>query len=327
MMLAFMGRRAFAARRESGPITLITALDPDTPPISGPPVADRLDVLMHDIGQPMVRAGLVAPTVGVSGEIAACIQRSIDADRDLVAVCESGVGRSAAIVAAAARMLGQTEAELYGPVFSGGAYNRRLYQQIVEAAGLTVAPTPKVSIVVRVKYPLDRLEAFLLSLQRQRWPNWECVVVTDGPHPDATLLVDDDRRVRVVETPERRGRWGHPWRQAGIDACTGDYIGLQNDDNYLTPGFMEQAVLALQYQQEVPGDLCLVNMVHNYFGYAGLSVQVGAADLGAWLASAELVKATPWVGDDFYYDNTYLIELAKRATNIVQVRRFLMVHN
>lgn len=309
------------------PVAIISALDPDARPIAFPAgieILDYLPMAFHDITTPC--EGLVLPTRAHALDIAEFIRRCQRHDWPMIALCEAGVGRSAAIAAAAARMVGTTHASVRQQVLSLGTYNRLLYKLLLDVAMIPRPPEPSVSIAVRVKYSPDRLLAFMLSMQRQRWTNWQCVAVTDGPNPAVVSMAKmlDEPRLTVIETPERKGRWGHPWRQVGIDACTGDYIGLQNDDNYLTPGFLEQAMMALEASH---ADLCLINMLHNYFSYRACVVEVGSADVGSWIAKAELVKATPWTGDDFVSDNDYVRALANKASQITNVQNFLFVHN
>src|ERR1700753_708354 len=97
----------------------------------------------------------------------------------------------------------------------------------------------KVSFCIRVKYPVDRLLAMILSLKRQTHDNWEAIVTTDGPNEEARLLVQSpwgyDQRIRFFETEKPLGYWGHPYRNFAISQCKGDVIGLTNDDNYYAP--------------------------------------------------------------------------------------------
>jgi hypothetical protein len=53
--------------------------------------------------------------------------------------------------------------------------------ELLSAAGMNLEIDPLVSIAVRIKYAPDRLKLFILSMQRQRYENWEVVAVTDGP--------------------------------------------------------------------------------------------------------------------------------------------------
>jgi hypothetical protein len=108
----------------------------------------------------------------------------------------------------------------------------------------------------------------------------------------------------------------------GIEACTGAYIGLSNDDNYYVPGYLEQMVNALERDR---ADLALCAMLHSYWGWT--TVKAGD-DLGSWIARRELVLQTPWAGDDFLYDAQYLDLLrSKAAGRTTIVDRPLFIHN
>lgn len=326
MQVSYQSRRSYEHLAEAPVNTwAVVMLDPGARPMRWPPGSDHtLEMAFHDITERC--DGLVVPSYEQVIQIAAFIQQCHKAHGNVMALCEAGVGRSAAVAAGASQMLGIEYATVRDSILRRGAYNRRIYHLLLTAAELPTPPEPKVSIVVRVKYPLDALMGFIFSMQRQRYDNWELVVVTDGPNAEALELIRQlgDARIVPVETPERRGRWGHPWRQLGIDKATGDIIGLQNDDNYLTPGFIEQSVLAMQAER---ADMVMINHLHNYYGYRPLESRVGESDLGAWMAKAELVKATPWTGDDFLSDNDYIKAVAAKAQTIVNPGTVLFVHN
>jgi predicted protein tyrosine phosphatase len=238
----------------------------------------------------------------------------------VVIQCQVGVGRSQAVAAALAKILGNQE--LSKRIRQNGTYNKRLYSLLLGAAGINVEPEPLVSIAVRIKYAPDRLNLFLLSMKRQRYQNWEVIAITDGPNSAAAEFIRafGDPRVKFIETEKRLGRWGHPYRQLGISACQGEFIGLSNDDNYYVPGYIEQMVNALE-----AADIALAQTLHSYSGWKVTGV---GADLGCWVARAELVKSTPWHGVEFDSDAQYLNALiAKAGKRVAKIHRPLFVHN
>lgn len=105
---------------------------------------------------------------------------------------------------------------------------------------LAVPGDPKVSLAIATYQQGDELACLLYSLKAQTYANWEAVVIHDGPGPEARAVVGrvGDPRIRLLEAPERRGGYGHPWRPLGIAASTGDYIGLSNGDNYYAPVYL-----------------------------------------------------------------------------------------
>jgi hypothetical protein len=236
----------------------------------------------------------------------------------LIVQCQVGVGRSQAVQAALFKIGGGD----YKSVLHRGTYNRRLYKLLLAAANVPADPEPLVSLSVRVKYAPDRLQLFLLSMRRQRYENWEVVAVTDGPNPPAARLVAEmqDPRVRLIETEKPLGCWGHPYRQLGLDACRGEYIGMSNDDNYYVPGYLEQMLDALEH-----ADLAVCPMLHNYHAWARATA---GGDLGCWIARASLVRQVPWPGNYFSADEDYFQALKALARDrVVTLDRVLFVHN
>jgi hypothetical protein len=236
----------------------------------------------------------------------------------LVVQCEAGFGRSQAVLAALLKIRGVDNQS----VIHRGTYNRNLYGKLLLAAGLPLEPQPLVSLAVRVKYSPDRLKLFLLSMQRQRHENWEVIAVTDGPNEATVRLVAEvnDGRVRLIETEKPLGRWGHPYRQLGLDACRGEFIGMSNDDNYYVPGYVEQMLHALEN-----ADLALCEVLHSYFAWAA---KPAGEDLGCWIARASLVRQVPWTGQDFTSDKDYIRSLREAAKDRVAiVPRPLFIHN
>ena len=234
--------------------------------------------------------------------------------------CQVGIGRSLAAYAAVLKLHGGDPR----PALYKGTHNRNLYRKILAAGGMAPDPEPRVSLVARLKYAPDRMTALLLSIQRQRYDNWELVFVSDGPNAAAREVVEQhgDARVRLIETREPAGRWGHPYRQLGIEACTGDLVGLTNDDNYYVPGYFEQMANAIERES---ADIALCQALHSYWGWRPIAE---GRDLGSWIARRELVRRTPWAGDDFYYDAEYLQALLGNAGGrVAKVDVPLFIHN
>lgn len=186
----------------------------------------------------------------------------------------------------------------------------------------------KTSICVRVKYPVDRLHALILSLQRQTHTNWEAVVTTDGPNPAAAALVAGlkEPRLVLVETPEPKGCWGHPYRNLAISRCTGELIGLTNDDNYYVPGYLATMTQALI---ENNAQMVMCDMVHKDFEWGILETRPerNACDLGNWIVLSRIAKTTPWPGNSSTDDGKYVELMAAKCERIAIVKRPLFVKN
>jgi predicted protein tyrosine phosphatase len=281
-------------------------------------VIERLDLIFNDAGDDF--GAVRSPTDEDARKILEFYRRHEASAPHLVFQCQVGIGRSLAATAAILRLRGGD----YLAVLDRGTHNRALYRKMIAAAGIAPDPEPLVSLAVRVKYTPDKMLGFLLSIQRQRYDNWELIFVTDGPNPGAYRIVEEarDARVRLLETAKSLGLWGHPYRQLGMDACRGELIGISNDDNYYVPGYLEQMVNALQRQD---AELALCGALHNYWGWRPIEP---GRDLGSWLARASLVRRSPWTGEDFFSDVDYIALLEKNAAGrVVMVDRPLLVHN
>lgn len=279
-------------------------------------VIDRLCCFFNDVEEDYL--GIRAPTKEDAERIfnfahEHCFENSTP---HLVVQCQAGVGRSLAVCAALDRIWNNTNRR------PPPTANRTLYRHLLELGEGFAPAEPLVSLAVRVKYGPDRLGAFLLSMLRQRYDNWEVVAFTDGPNYEAQEVVEqfNDERVTLLETTRRLGRWGHPYRQAAFERCQGEWIGTQNDDNYLTPGYLEQMVAAAEDEQ---ADVVCCQMLHRYSGWG---VVAPGGDLCGWLAKAKLIHKTKWEGTGFIADRDYLLKISA-GNKVATVGRPLVVKN
>lgn len=315
-------RQQLEAARLQFDYALISFRDPCLPACLTSRACLRLDLVLHDLSQDL--PNLPGPQQQHAAAICA-FAAELPPELPLIIQCEAGIGRSAATAAALMRHQGD---ERYRELLKLGTYNRRLYRLLSAELGLDVPVEPLVALAVRVKYPLDRAAAFLMSLRRQRYENWRCFMVLDGPQEHATgsELFDG---VTWIETTVRRGLWGHPYRQLGIDHCLAagaTYVGLNNDDNYLTPGYLEQLVAALQ---ETGADLVLCQTLHACIGWQVIPSEprVGCVDIGNWLAAADLIRQVPFHETDYFADGRFVERMAAKARSIVRIERPLFVKN
>lgn len=236
----------------------------------------------------------------------------------IVAQCQAGAGRSVAVCMALSRMRGL---EWPTPL----AFNRTLYKMLLAQAGVDPEPEPLVSIALRVKYSADYFLQFMLGMQHQRYSNWEVVAFTDGLRPDIRQLVEcsgEEGRLVLIENSEPKGRWGHPYRQAALELCRGEWIGTNNDDNQLSPGYIEQLVMAGQRMQ-APLAVCMGS--HRYSGWNVCPVGM---DLAMWLARRELIHQCPWNETDFEADRRYLKRLYEAAgSRAAEIPSCLVIKN
>jgi len=307
-----------ATQRLAGPSAVICIADPGDKPA---PIRDlanvraRLNLYFHDAIEAF--GGVRPPTLQDARKILRFVEQQCSAPH-VVVQCYSEKGRSESVQAALMKIKGHDPRA----ILREGTYNPLLYRLLLAAAGVPLDPEPLVSINVRVKYAPDRLRLFLLCMKRQRHENWEAVAVTDGPNPDAARLVAElnDSRIRLIQTETPLGLWGHPYRQLGLDACRGEFIGMSNDDNYYVPGYLEQMLYAIE-----DADFAQCAMTHSYRAWGTRDL---GTDLGCWIARASLVRQVPWPGTHFPADEDYIKALKALANDrVATVNRPLFVHN
>jgi hypothetical protein len=201
---------------------------------------------------------------------------------------QNGAVYSHAVMAAAVRYGGANDIS----VRCRGSYDREYYFKLLAAKNVPAPAEPLVTVVVSTYGDPDHLRAFMLAMKFQRYTNWEVIVVTDGPNPNAAAVVEEElkrgRRISIIQTPERRGHWGFFWRHLGVDAAKGEYISLQNDDNYPTPGYLEQMVLAMQSYN---ARIVMCDCIHSYVGW---SVLPECEDISCVMMATSLAKGRNW---------------------------------
>lgn len=115
---------------------------------------------------------------------------------------------------------------------------------------------PWVTVLVATYNGTERIGACLDSLVRQSLPApmFEIVVVQNGPAcgtPDLVRALQaehPDHTIRLIETPEPGAANA---RNLGIDAACGQYVTIVDDDDWVSPGFLE-ALLAAARPGVVP---------------------------------------------------------------------------
>lgn len=195
---------------------------------------------------------------------------------------------------------------------------------------LPIKGSPLVSMVIATYQQGDELACLLYSLRAQTYPNWEALVIHDGPKAEwrkewEKISIPFDPRIKLIDTPVHEGRWGHPHRQWGISQARGEYICLSNGDNYYVPVFFEWML----YEMQKGADFVHCYMVHSHKRYADfhtipLKTKI---DLGAWMGHHSIVKSTPWTDYGFAGDGTFIEAVAGKAKKISCIPAFLFVHN
>ena len=99
---------------------------------------------------------------------------------------------------------------------------------------------PKVSIIVPCWGVEKYLDRCVESLVNQTLTDIEIILVDDGSTDNCPAMCDrwaeKDSRIKVIH--KENGGLSSA-RNAGLDACTGDYIGFVDSDDWIEPDMYE----------------------------------------------------------------------------------------
>src|SRR3954465_7064913 len=90
---------------------------------------------------------------------------------------------------------------------------------------------PLVSAVIPTRNRPDLVCRAVRSALNQTYPNFEVVVVVDGPDPATVAVLEELRspRVRIIALPENVG--GSEARKIGPPEARGEWVALLDDDD------------------------------------------------------------------------------------------------
>ncbi len=178
---------------------------------------------------------------------------------------------------------------------------------------------------------LEALLCLLYSFRAQTHKRWEAIVTHDGPITDPAvrdaITSVKDKRIKLIETAEHKHHFGHPHRHWAITThATGDVVGFTNQDNYYVPSYFSWM---LSEMEEKRADFVYCDMVHSHtrWHFFPTKPKYKHLDLGGWLATASLVRATPWTDYSFSGDGAYINALVRKAKRVAKVGACLFVHN
>ena len=111
---------------------------------------------------------------------------------------------------------------------------------------------PKVSVNISV-YNMDKyVEYALLSVLRQTFQDWECIIVNDGSTDDTEKIVKEyvkrDPRCKYVYQDNRGLAEA---RNAAIKSSTGEYIAFLDADDLWEPDMLEKTISYLDANPDV----------------------------------------------------------------------------
>lgn len=100
-----------------------------------------------------------------------------------------------------------------------------------------------VSIIVPVYNAQDSLESCLMSIIRQRYPQWELVLVDDGSQDDSLEICkrysNMDSRIQVIHTDNCGVSSA---RNTGMENAQGEYIVFVDSDDMIHPDFLSECL-------------------------------------------------------------------------------------
>lgn len=177
------------------------------------------------------------------------------------------------------------------------------------------------------------------SLLLQTHKNWELILIHDGPSENGMkTYIPNDERIKYIETKERKGNYGHPWRQWALNEILSGrlsedcgYIVVGNADNYLVPVFTEYLLKGFNGSHTAVATYCDA-MVHSYKAWQVIpcKLQRGYVDCSGVMIKKEIACEVGWrdtVGHSA--DWTFFSDIATRYSwrNFLPVRGCLLVHN
>ncbi|MFV5686299.1 glycosyltransferase family 2 protein [Flavobacterium sp. GB2R13] len=90
----------------------------------------------------------------------------------------------------------------------------------------------------------------LVSIQRQTYPYWECIIIDDGSVDDSKSLIlgflKDDRRFTYLQRPENRPKGASSCRNYGFELSKGSFVQFFDSDDIMHPNHLEEKIIAIK---------------------------------------------------------------------------------
>jgi glycosyltransferase involved in cell wall biosynthesis len=110
--------------------------------------------------------------------------------------------------------------------------------------------SPKVSIIMATYNRAHFIEETLLSIQKQTFTDWECLIIDDGGTDNTkeciTPILEQDRRYKYSKRPANYLKGLSGCRNYGLDLAKGEYIIFFDDDDIVHPLNLELCVFELK---------------------------------------------------------------------------------
>lgn len=191
------------------------------------------------------------------------------------------------------------------------------------------------------------LTVFCSSLILQTNPDWELLLIHDGPIPEPVkkiMSIYNDPRIRMINSEIRHNDYGHSNRRLGlnmIDGIEDDYVYITNADNYVVPTFIEQMLGATKYMringqgmmEEARVGIVYCDTVHSHYGHAlhKSALKEGGLDMGSFIVRYDIAKSVGFTWTHYSADGAYA-EAAKNKCDAMGIEyryipKPLFVHN
>lgn len=110
---------------------------------------------------------------------------------------------------------------------------------------------PKVSVCIPTYNRANLLPYAVNSVLSQTYTDFELIICDDGSKDNTAEVVSkwDDPRIRYIRQPVNGGRSRN--MRSGFEAATGDYFIKFDDDDAITPEFLEKTVAVLDAEPDV----------------------------------------------------------------------------
>jgi hypothetical protein len=150
--------------------------------------------------------------------------------------------------------------------------------------------------------------------------------------------IPNDKRIKYIETKERKGNYGHPWRQWALNEISEGrlsdpgYIVIGNADNYLVPVFTEYLLNGFKRSPHTVVATYCDAMVHSYRAWQVIPCRLerGYVDCSGVMIKKDIACEVGWRDIEGHSaDWTYFADIATKYTwkNFVPVKGCLLIHN
>ena len=178
------------------------------------------------------------------------------------------------------------------------------------------------------------------SLICQTHQNWELILIHDGKNETglAKIVADTgDKRIKLIETKERKQNWGHYWRQWALNELKegrlsdADYVVIGNSDNYIPPIALKTMLDGFKANPNAVG-VFGAEMSHSYRAWDSQPCRMerGYIDCAGVMLKKDIACEVGWKdieshSADWFFFQDIINRYGKH--NFVKVRGNLLTHN